>query len=150
MSGRQTHKLQIIIPTRKNPPIIATLSTDVIDIDNRYEDLKEELEQKADIRRWDQELSVVCDNFANLQSLISPEIKVGLRIDVLFNYCDNEIYNDILIWSQGEINLVSNGTNISKEGGGFHKKRNCLVLWDANVERGELSTESVISCILDF
>ena len=48
MTGRQMHKLQIVIPTRKNLPILGTLTKDIIDIDTTHEDLKEELEQRAD------------------------------------------------------------------------------------------------------
>ena len=54
------------------------------------------------------------------------------------------------MWSQGVIKLVSDGKNMPKESGGFYKKRDCIVIWDPNVERGELNSESVVSLPLNL
>ena len=48
--------------------------------------------------------------------------------------------SDILMWSQGLIQDISNGKNIEKDGGGFHKKGDVKALWDANAERDELAS----------
>ena len=80
-----------------------------------------------------------------MQLPIVPILKVGLRVDVLFNYFNDENNEDVIMWSQGVMKLVSDGKNMPKESGGFHKKGDCIVIWDANVERGELNSESVFS-----
>ena len=81
-----------------------------------------------------------------MQSPIVPILKVGLRIDMLSNYGNNENDEDILMRSQGVIKLVSDGKNMPKKSGGFHRKRDCIVIWDPDneIERGELNSESVV------
>ena len=145
MTGRQISKPEIIIPARKSLPIIVNLTKDVLHIDNRYNSLKEELDQRENDRRCEQERSGVSDRLSHVQSPIAPILKVGLRIDMLFNHGKNENDENILMWSQCVIWLVSDGKNMPKESGGFHKKRDCIVIWDPNVERGELNSESVVS-----
>ena len=49
------------------------------------------------------------------------------------------------MWSQGRITLLSNRNNIPKESGGFHKKGDVQVMWDANESRNELCTSIVIT-----
>ena len=132
MSGRKINKPKIIIPHRKNLPIIGTLTKDVITIDSNHVALKNEIEERADARRNNQEISGECDKFYNLQSLITPELKVGLRIDMIFNYCDNEQDNDVKMRSQGEIKIISNVTKLPKESSGFPTKAYCLVSWDVS------------------
>ena len=90
-----------------------------------------------------QELSGECDNFANLQSAIALPLKVGIRIFMLFNCCDSDEDQDAKIWRQGDIKYMPSGSNLPKEGVGFCKKGNCLAFWDANVEKGESSSEIV-------
>ena len=63
---------------------------------------------------------------------------------MLFNFSDNDTETDTLMWSQGEINSVSNGNNLPNKGSGIHKRGNSLVLWDTNVEWGELTTTSAV------
>ena len=41
--------------------------------------------------------------------------------------------------------FFSNDDNLQKEGGSFHKKEDCLILWNTNVQRGEFSSTSVVS-----
>ena len=41
--------------------------------------------------------------------------------------------------------MVSDGTNIIKKGGGFHKRGDCQVLWDRNESRNEEASISVVS-----
>ena len=68
-----------------------------------------------------------------------------MYIDILHNYSNNVNESEILIRSQGLIQDISNGTNIAKDGGEFHKKDNVKVLWDTNTERNELASMNVIS-----
>lgn len=49
------------------------------------------------------------------------------------------------MWSQGVIQVVSNRSNIIKEGGGFHKRSDCQVLWDCDESRNEDASISVLS-----
>ena len=49
------------------------------------------------------------------------------------------------MWSQAEIKEFSNLNDVPNKGGKFHKRGNCLALWDAHVEWGELSTSSAFS-----
>ena len=66
-----------------------------------------------------------------------------MRVDVMCNYSDDTDDLEMLIWCQGLIQDVSNGLNIAKEGGGYHKKGDVHVLWDASEERNELSSVSI-------
>ena len=75
------------------------------------------------------------DNYASLQLATALEPQVGMRIDILSNYGNNN--NDIVIQSQGIIRLVSNGSNIPKEDGRFYKKGDSMVLLNANADRNE-------------
>ena len=52
--------------------------------------MKNELEEITDARRNNQEISGEYDKLSNVESPIEPELKVGIRIDMLFNYCYNE------------------------------------------------------------
>jgi len=136
---------EIELPERKSLPVVGTLTPNVVAYDARQRARKEELTNQAIERRQQQELSGDTDNFANLQPATAPEPQVGMRIDMLFNYADDNDDSDILMWSQGTIQLVSNGSNIPKEGGGFHKKGDVKVLWDANADRNEEESISVVS-----
>ena len=64
---------------------------------------------------------------------------------MLCNYSDNADELELLIWCQGVIQLVCNGVNISKEGGGYHKKGDISVLQNANADCNELSLVLVVS-----
>ena len=64
---------------------------------------------------------------------------------MLFNYADSDTKDKILMWSQGIMQMVSDGTNIIKEGGGFHKRGDYQVLWDRNESRNEEASISVVS-----
>ena len=127
MTGRQSNKPEIIVPQRKHLTIIVTFKKDIITIDSNHVTLMNQLEERADARRNNQETSGESDEFSNFQSPIAPELKVGLRIYMLFNYGDNDQDYDIEMWSQGEIKIASNGAKLPKESGGFHSKGGFLV-----------------------
>lgn len=107
--------------------------------------MKEDMANQALERRRQQELSGDADNFPNLQPAAAPEPSIGMQIDMLFNYADDEDDSDILMWSQGVTQCVSNGSNIPKEGSGYHKKGDVVLLWDACAARNEEATTSVVS-----
>ena len=83
--------------------------------------------------------------FANLQVPTAIELRIVIRVDVLCNYTNNFDESEVLMWSQWLIQKNSDSTNIEKDGGGIHKKGDVLVLWDANVERNESASTSVVS-----
>ena len=85
------------------------------------------------------------DVYSNRQDATAPELKTGMRVDVLCNYSDDDDESELLMWCQGIIQQVSNGVNISKEGGGHHKKGDVSVLWDADTYQNELASVSVVS-----
>ena len=85
------------------------------------------------------------DVIANLQAPTAPELRIGMRVDVLCNYVYNVDESEVLMWSQGLIQQISDGTKIEKNGGGTHKKGGVLVLWDANVEQNESASTPVVS-----
>ena len=64
---------------------------------------------------------------------------------MLFNYSDLDADDEILMQGQGVIQVVSDGTNIIKEGRGFHKRSDCKVLWNRNESRNEDAISSVVS-----
>ena len=63
--------------------------------------LKEDLKGWANAHLTHKELSGECNNFANLQYPIAPALNVGLRIDIIFNYCDSDEDQDVKIGIQG-------------------------------------------------
>ena len=136
---------ELELPERKVLPIVGTLTADVVKYDSRQRLMKEEMTNQALERRMQQELSGDTDNFANLQPATAPEPSIGMRIDMLFNYADDENDSDVLMWSQGVAQIASNGSNVQKEGGGYHKKGDVVVLWDACADRNEEASTSVVS-----
>ena len=144
MRRRQVEPPVLSLPSRKSLPIVGQLSADILAIDSEQSELRDDLEtnalekRNADISNGDQ------DNFRNLQPATAPALRPGLRIDMLFNYSDLDADDELLMWSQGVIQVVSDGTNIIKEGGGFHKRGDCQVLWDRNESRNEDASSSIV------
>ena len=130
---QQQKNLKSFLLTQKNLPIIGTLSKDVTNAESNLSAMKNGLEERSNARINNQETSDECDKFSNLQSQIVPELKVDLRIDMMFNFCDNEQHGDTKMCSQGKMKIMSNGTNLLKESSGFHKKGDCLASWDVSV-----------------
>ena len=85
--------------------------------------MKEELTNQSIEKKRQEQLSRTRDNFSNLQPATAPDPRIGLRIDMLCNYADEDDESDLLMWSQGATQSMSNGTNLPKDGGGFHKKK---------------------------
>jgi len=100
---------------------------------------------RIDNERTDRIENGEIDLYSNRQAATAPELKIGMYIDMLCNYSNDTDKSELLIWYQGVIQQVSNGVNIAKEGGGYHKKGDISVLWDANADRNELASVSVIS-----
>ena len=76
------------MPKRKALHAIGNFSADVVFHDVKQVALKQELEIKALDKRRDQEMSGIADNLANFQPATAPEPYIGMRIDVLLNYVD--------------------------------------------------------------
>ena len=106
----------------------------MVEIDANQVALKEELQEKTRALQREKEVSSESDTFANFKFPVSLELKVDLRIDLLFNYYDDDINLDTIRWIQGEIKVMSNSSNLQKEGGGFHKKGDCLIRWDTTAK----------------
>ena len=68
-----------------------------------------------------------------------------MRIDMLFNYVDNKVSSNMLMMSQDFIQNTSSDSNLPKDGGGFYKKGDALVLWNANEERNKTNSLSAVS-----
>lgn len=145
MQGTLFEWPELELPERKVLPIVGALAPDAVQYDSRQRSMKEDITNQALERRYQQELSGDTDNFANLQPAAAPEPSIGMRIDMLFNYADDEDDSDILMWSQGVIQIISNGSSVPKERGGFHKKGDAVVLWDACADRNEEASRSVAS-----
>ena len=94
-------------------------------IDSEHSRLRDELETNTMKKRNAGMLNRDQGNFRKLQPATAPTLRQGLRIGMLFNYSDADAGNGILMWSQGIIQITSDGSNIIKEGGGFHKRGNC-------------------------
>ena len=107
--------------------------------------MKKYFTNQAIERRRQQEISRDTDNFANLRPTTALEPTVSMRIDMIFNYVEGEDDSNLLMWSQGVVQLFSNGSNVPKDGAGFHKKRDVKVLWDANSQRNEEASTNVVS-----
>ena len=107
--------------------------------------MKDELTQRAHDRQVEQEHTRETDAVTNLQETTSSEPTIGMRIDALCNYGDDADNSDILKWSQGLMQQISNGSNIQKAKGGWHKKGHVLILWDANETHNKSETTSFIS-----
>ena len=145
MRRRSLEPPSLSLPMRKSLPIVGQLTKDVLDIDTKHNELRQEIETNANQHRNENISNGTQDNFRNLQPATAPELRPGLRIDMLFNYADSDTEDEILMWSQGVIQMVSDGTNIIKEGGGFYKRGDCQVLWDRNESRNEEASISVVS-----
>ena len=145
MAGKPISPPVLEMPSIKTLPVIGNATSDVAVFEKSKEDLKKDIELKALQQQNNQALTGELDVFSIQQPPTPPDLRVGMRVDCLFNYGDDEEASDVLMWSQGRITLLSNGNNIPKDSGGFHKKGDVQVLWDGNESRNELCTSSVIT-----
>ena len=82
--------------------VIGYLSTDVVKADEDHEILKEQLIERAMENRIEQEQTGEYDNYANLQPLTAPD----LRVDMLLNYRTDDCCGKVILqWSQGIVNI---------------------------------------------
>ena len=62
--------------------------------------------------------------------------------------CTDDYGSEELSWCQGAIQCVSNGSNMPKEEGGFHKSGDVSVLWDENKVRDEEESITIVSLLV--
>ena len=99
--------------------------------------MKEELEAKVLNVHFQKVEEGKCDNFASMRPLIEPDPKLGMRMYARFNHSDDADDTETLVWVQGRMQLVSDGSNIAMKDGAWRKKGDVLVLWDSNESRNE-------------
>ena len=109
------------------------------------EDSKKEIELKVLQEQNNQTLTSKLNVFSIQQPPTAPDLRVRMQVDCLVNCAEDEEDADVSMWSEGRITLLSNGSNIYNESGGFHKKSDVQVLLDANESRNELCTSSIIT-----
>jgi len=97
MRRRPVEPPVLSLPLWKSLPIVGQLSADVLAIDSKHCELRDELESNALEKRNIDILNGEQDNFRNLQPATAPTLHSGLRIDMLFNYADIETDNEILM-----------------------------------------------------
>ena len=121
-------------PKRCVSGTLGTPTSDIMSLDAKYMDNKEELKQKAVVTMRERESSGVTSIYARMQPFYRPEVEdlVGRRIDVLYSLKVNG--NDVLRWCQGEVLEVCENISIPK----------VKVAWDpapdiAGSEEGEVS-----------
>ena len=145
MRFRSIEPSSLSMPVRNILPIVGRLAANVLNLDYKHDELRQELETNANEKRLENMSNGAQDNFRNLQPAAAPMLRPGLRACMLFNYSDNDAEEEALMWSQGVMQMLSDGMNIVKEGGGFHKCGDCQVLWDRNESRNEEASVSVVS-----
>ena len=136
---------EFTVPKRSNFPVIGQFTKEVIALDAKQDKLQDDMMNRIDDERANKIVNGEVDVYSNRQDATAPELKTGMRVDVLCNYSDDDDESELLMWCQGIIQQVSNGVNISKEGGGYHKKGDVSVLWDADTYQNELASVSVVS-----
>ena len=129
----------------KNLLIVVQLTADELQIYKNHSELRSELETNAAQARNKNMRNGEQDDFLNLQAATAPALRPGLRLDMLFNYEECNAEDEMLMWSQDVIQIVSDRTNIAKESGGFHTRGDCQVLWDRNESRNEEASTSIVS-----
>ena len=82
---------------------LGTPTSDMISLDAKYMDNKEELKEKAAATLRERESSGITSIYARMQPFYRPELEdlVGRRIDVLYSLKAGG--NDVLRWCQGEV-----------------------------------------------
>ena len=108
--------------------------------------MKAKLEEKAVEVQREQELSGQRDTYQYMQPIPAPHLEVGMRLDILCNYHDDELESDTLIWCQGKVTEVADGTNLRKNESNTEFYRQgvaALIQWDADETRGEESSISI-------
>ena len=101
-----------------------------------------ELEDKSIQLQNEREAVGVGDRYTEMQSMSRPTINkqlLGKRLDVCFEY-ELEIGGTELRWSQGEVIMISDGSNILKPGARtakFKAGEAVRICWDANTDRNE-------------
>ena len=112
----------------KNLLIVVQLTADELQIYKNHSELRSELETNAAQARNKNMRNGEQDDFLNFQAATAPALRPGLRLDMLFNYEECNAEDEMLMWSQDVIQIVSDRTNIAKESGGFHTRGDCQVL----------------------
>ena len=141
MRGRHIDPSDMDSPARASFPEVGHSSVDAVNTDEDQEILKEQLLEQAKKKRYDQEQTGEYDNCANLQPTTAPNLQVGIRIDMIFNYgTDDGSGEELLQWIQGVVTFFSDGKNIAKELRGFYGLDFVSALWGANLLRNESSS----------
>ena len=126
-------------PKRCVSDILGTPTSDIMSLDAKYMDNKEDLKEEAVIILRERESSGVTSIYARMQPFYRPELEdfVGRRIDVL--YALKASGNDVLRWCQGEVLEVCKNVSSPK----------VKVMWDpapdiARSEEGEVSEKVLL------
>ena len=136
---------EFTVPKRSTLPVIGQLTKEVTALDEKQDKLQADMMNRIETEMEDRIENGEIDLCSNRQAATAPELKRGMRVDVLCHYSVDADDSELLIWCQGLIQEVSNGSNIAKEGGGYHKKGDVSVLWNANEQRNELASVSIIA-----
>ena len=124
--------------------MLGSLAADALDHDENHNSMKEEL-REAMTKRQTKIFEGELDSVANLQPPACPDISIRLCVEMLFDCEHKEDVSQLMMWSQGVIARISDGSNTQKEGRGHCEKGDCEALWDENHERGELERSNTVS-----
>ena len=99
MAGKPIDSPVLEMLSIKTLLVLGNATTDVAVYEKSKEDLKKEIELKVLQEQNDQALTGELDVFSIQQPPAAPDLRVGMRVDCLFNYADDEEDVDILMWS---------------------------------------------------
>ena len=68
-------------------------------------------------------------------------------VKILLSCDDEEDASMLLHWSKGLTQEVSNGSHLSKVGGGYCSKGHVLDSWDGNEQRNEESSTNIVEAL---
>ena len=135
-------KPMIDLPKRKELPILGNKTKDLKNIDSLNVSKGGSFEDKATEMRDEREAAGIGDRFAAIQPMSRPTINkqlIGKRLDVCLIY-ELDVGGTELRWCQGEVILISDGSNILKPGARtakFKAGEAVRIRWDANIDRNE-------------
>ena len=128
-------KPPVLLPVQKALPQLDTQAPDVVAMDVAFIETTDEFEQQASRTRLEREVVGVCGRYSNMQPTSAPAIDKGLigkRLDVYLQYFLGDGRTELL-WSQGEVILVSYGTKIPKKQGQqacYKSGEAVMIRWD--------------------
>ena len=89
---------EFVVPKRLTLPVIGELTKEVVALDTKQDKLQDDMMNRINNERVNKIVNGEVDLYSNRQAVTAPELKAGMRVDMLCNYSDNADESELLMW----------------------------------------------------